>query len=86
MKAAGGYHKEIDSVLQKLVDDPATNIDVQHNEAEEHHTPRNERRETAEDSVTQMAGTPAGAMHDCEAGGSGGGSKEVSRCGFPFPT
>ena len=34
------------SVLQKLVDDPAIEIDVQQNEAEVHHTLANGRRET----------------------------------------
>ena len=37
-----------ESVLQKLVDDPAIDIDGQHNEAEVHHTPTNDRREKAE--------------------------------------
>ena len=38
-------------------------IDVQHNEAEVHHTPTNDRREKAEARATQLAGTPVAARH-----------------------
>ena len=53
---------ECDSVVQKLVDDPAIDIDVQHNE-EMHHTPTNDRRETAEARATQLAGILVAERH-----------------------
>ena len=70
------------SVLQKLVD-----IDVQHNEAEVHHTPTNDRRETAEVRVTQSTGIPVAARHDREDEGPPA-EEEVRKClnaAFFFP-
>ena len=75
------------SVLQKLVDDPAIDIDFQHDEAEVHHTPTNDRRETAEAGATQLAGIRVAARHDREDEGPPA-EGEVRKClnaAFSFP-
>ena len=76
-----------ENVLQKLVDDPAIDIDFQHDEAEVHHTPTNDRRETAEAGATQLAGIRVAARHDREDEGPPA-EGEVRKClnaAFSFP-